>query len=247
MQVFAGIAILLLIATSLVVGLRLIGLASRRQGVPELMLGVMLVLSVGLGYPLMIAADRVEGPSARVLFVLSGALVNGGFAFLFLFTRRVFRPDAGWARVLTTAGLLTLGANLLMRVVEAATQAELKIASDSVPNTLLQIGPVLFGYCWCSAESFRYYAMMRRRRELGMGDPVVCNRFLLWGANSLAVAVGTLINGVAVVQGVDVFGSPLVLLASSTTGLSQVSLLLLAFMPPRVYREWLASGSPAAA
>jgi hypothetical protein len=247
MQLFAGIAILLLIATSLVVGLRLVGQGTRQHGIPELMLGAMLVLSVGLGYPLMIAADRVEGTAARVLFVVSVALVNGGFAFLFLFTRRVFRPDAGWARVLTTAGLVALGANLVMRGLEAATQPEVKIATDAVGSSLLQIGPVLLGYCWCSAESFRYYGMMRRRLALGMGDAVVCNRFLLWGANSLAVAVGTLANGVAVVQGVDVFGSPLVLLASSTTGLSQVALLVLAFMPPGAYREWLAGGSPTAA
>lgn len=247
MQLFAAMAILLLIATSMVVGLRLIGQGSRQHGVPELMLGVMLVLTVGLGYPLMIAADRVQGPAARLLFVVSVALVNGGFAFLFLFTRRVFRPDAGWARVLTAVGLLALGANLVMRGIEAATQAEVKIATDAVGSSLLQIGPVLLGYCWCSAESFRYYRMMRRRLSLGLGDAVVCNRFLLWGANSLAVAVGTLINGVAVVQGVDVFGSPLVLLASSTTGLGQVALLVLAFMPPRAYREWVTSSSPATA
>lgn len=245
MQWFAGLAILTLIATSWAVGLRLFLQGRRLGGVPETMLGIMLLLSVGLGYPLMIAADRLDGAAARALLLVAVALVNVGFAFLFLFTRHVFRPDAGWARGLLGLGLLGLTANLLMRGFEAATQPEVKIATEAVGSSLLQIGPVLLGYCWSSVESFRYHALMRRRVALGLGDPVVANRFLLWGANSLAVALGTGINGVAVVRGVDVFESPLVLLASSTTGLAQAVLLVLAFAPPRAYQAWVGRRSPA--
>jgi hypothetical protein len=204
----------------------------------------MLLLSVALGYPLMIAADRIEGPVGRALFIASVVLVNGGFAFLFLFTRRVFRPDAGWALALSVLGLLALGANLALQLVEAASREDVRIASRAVGDSLLQIGPVLLGYCWSGFESFRYHAMMRRRLALGLGDPVVCNRFLLWGAISVAVATGTLANGVALVRGVDVFASPGVLLLSSTTGLAQAVLLFLAFLPPLAYRRWL-EGSPA--
>jgi hypothetical protein len=72
-----------------------------------------------------------------------------------------------------------------------------------------------------------------------MADPVVCNRLLLWGLMGVIVSAGVLLNVVAGVRGVSIVESSAVLLASSTTGLSQTVLLVLAFAPPRSYLAWV--------
>ena len=47
---------------------------------------------------------------------------------------------------------------------------------------------------WGAVESLRYYALMRRRLRLGLADPLVTNRFLLWGLGIGAAGVGSLIS-----------------------------------------------------
>jgi hypothetical protein len=80
---------------------------------------------------------------------------------------------------------------------------------------------------------------MRRRVRLGLADPAVCDRFLLWGLMALFVTVGVLLNSVALALRIEVLGSPWILLASSSTGLAQAVLLVLAFAPPSAYLAWV--------
>jgi hypothetical protein len=241
MAAFAGIAILLLVGVSLAVGVRLILFWLRAGGAPEILLGLMLFLSVGVGYPLLIAANQLHGEAPRFLFVASLACVNGGFALLFVFTRRVFQPRSGWARLLAAAGILALTLNFAWHAFDALRGADIRMGSEVVGQSLLQILPVVVGYSWTARESIRYHGMMRRRLRLGIGDPLVCNRFLLWGAIGVTVAVGALINGAALIRHIDVLRSPVVLLASSCTGVTQAVLLFLAFLPPRAYQSWVAA------
>jgi len=65
MQVLAGISIALLIGASIGVAVRLLRLHRRTGALPELLLGAMLLLSVGLGYTLRIAGTRVGGSAGR--------------------------------------------------------------------------------------------------------------------------------------------------------------------------------------
>src|SRR5262245_62545861 len=62
MQGIAAITTGLLVLASFAVGARLVVLHRRTGGAPELLLGGMLLLTVGIGYPLMIAGAQV--PSA---------------------------------------------------------------------------------------------------------------------------------------------------------------------------------------
>ena len=88
---------------------------------------------------------------------------------------------------------------------------------------------------------------MRRRLRLGLADPVVVNRFLLWATMALAVFTGIVLNTVALAMHVDILKSPLVLFGSSCTGLTQAVMLFLAFLPPRAYLAWVRSRAPLAA
>src|SRR5262245_11650489 len=102
MQGFAGLAVALLIGCSVFVGLRLLAVHRRTGGSPELMLGLMLLLSVGVGYPCSIMSLRAADlATARILNIVSALAVNGGYCLLYLFAARVFRPDSAWARVLS--------------------------------------------------------------------------------------------------------------------------------------------------
>jgi hypothetical protein len=241
MEAFAGAAIGLLVLISLAVGLRLIALRLRGGGSPELLLGLMLLLTVCIGYPGLIAVERASSDWARPLYVVANLCVNAGFAMLYVFTWRVFRADSGWARSFAGLGVLALLANLLARVVDAVTRPELRPPSEMVAQSLIQTSLVVVPYAWTAWESIRYYERMRRRVRLDLADPVVCNRFLLWGLTSVFVIAGVALNSIALALRVNVFETPSILFASSATGLAQAVLLLLAFLPPRSYLEWVRS------
>src|SRR4029453_10829669 len=76
MQRIAAIAIGLLVVGSIVVGVRLLILHRRTGAAPELLLGGMLLLAVGVGYPLMIATPRVSPASADMLQVISSLAIS---------------------------------------------------------------------------------------------------------------------------------------------------------------------------
>jgi hypothetical protein len=109
----------------------------------------------------------------------------------------------------------------------------------TVLETECQTSTVMVAYGWTAWESLRYHGLMRRRVRLGLADPEVSNRFLLWGLMSVFVIAGILLNTIAMARGIRVFQSPSILLASSTTGLAQAVLLVLAFLPPRFYSSWV--------
>jgi hypothetical protein len=239
MQGIAAIAIGLLVVASIVVGMRLLVLHRRTGAAPELLLGGMLLLAVGVGYPLMIATPRVSPAWAGTLQTMSTLAINMGFSLLFVFTWRVFQPQAAWARALAAAGVLTMLASVVQRIIQVTTLGVLDVTSEPLSALLLQGLPVIVAYGWTAWESLRYHGMMRRRVRLGLADAVVCNRFLLWGMMALVVNAGVLVNFAAIAMHTDTLNTPWVLLLSSTTGLTQVVLLVLTFLPPRSYSSWV--------
>jgi hypothetical protein len=239
MQGIAAIAIGLLVVGSIVVGVRLLVLHRRTGAAPELLLGGMLLLAVGVGYPLMIATPRVNPAWAGALKMTSALAINTGFSLLFVFTWRVFQPQAAWARALTAAGVLTMLVSAMQQGIQVTTHGVLDTLSQPLSAVLLQGGPVIVAYAWTAWESLRYHGMMRRRVRLGLADAAVSNRFLLWGMMALVVNTGVVVNFAAIAMHTNTLDTPWVLLLSSTTGLTQVVLLVLTFLPPRSYLTWV--------
>ena len=93
---------------------------------------------------------------------------------------------------------------------------------------------------WAFGESLRYRLMMRRRARLGLADPVVANRFLLWcmwtggllGANAVIVifrfTVGDLEQASAALH-------TAIVLCVTGLALGGGLSLWLAFFPPPAY------------
>jgi hypothetical protein len=157
-------------------GIRLLLLAHRSREVPEFWGGLYFIgAAVGL-------AMRVLGSS---LFLTEPELANtintiGHLAFasgtiaMTIFTLRVFHPSSSRARIF--AGM-TIGAILL-------TSAHTLLAGfTNIENSYSMVATNfarLIPTCWAFYESGRYWLSMRRRETLGLADPILTNRFLLW-------------------------------------------------------------------
>jgi hypothetical protein len=224
---------------SFAVGGRLLALAVRTRRPPEALVGSSLLIAGGLGSVLVIAAGEL--PTARVpLLTISTLLVNVGITMLGVFVWCVFRPGpAGAALLVVLAALLFLSfaGDLLGGYYAGHPRSDLSRAIDYTGR----IGM----YAWASLEALRQWLLARRRARLGLCDPLVANRFLLWG-----IATGSVIgiwgfglwselHGVVDVRAsfgwIAVFG-----------GLCAVAVWL-AFMPPPAYRRWLEAAAPSSA
>lgn len=237
----AGLCLFAYTLASCVVGARLVGRARRSRGVPELLVGLTYLCAPGLGYPLGIVSDQIPNRMiALPMNIVGEALLVSGLSCYLFFTVRVFRPDASWAKWaawLGTAALLYAGVATEWAVV-SYPDPEVAFSHSLAPlGTLLTVLLVTFG--WTGLEGLRYWRMMRKRMTLGLAEPVVTNRFLLWGLNGLvsvtwiSAAVGLLAAGEN--PGTHPFGIAVV----SAGGVGNTVLLLLIFMPPSWYTGWI--------
>lgn len=227
----AGIAagFALFVLASLVVGSRLLLLAWRTGEVPELAIGVALVAGGGLSFPLLIGALSLASLSSPLstLAIITGTFFGHlGAASLALAVRHIFRPDERWARG------VQLGLTAIL-VVALAARARDPAAIPS-PAQVFWPGMLasLASYAWSAFESFRLWSMMRRRVALGLGDPALARRFLLWGG-AAAAACGifacTMINRTLDPTQMH----PTLLLAQTVFGATAAVGIGLAFFPVR--------------
>jgi hypothetical protein len=242
-QGIAAISFALVLGVSLVVGIRLMLIWSRTRGMPELLLGGMLLLTAGIGYPFQIMGTQLQNAAAIPLYLLGYVGASGGVALLYVFTGRVFRGQEKWARVLVWGCIAALTVNSAMRIQEVLVSQDTRLDAGSMGKLMFQGSTVAFAFLWTAWESLRHHAMMKRRGRLGLADPALANRFLLWGSMALFSSVGTILNCVAVSMHIDVMNDPGVLFASSLSSLGQAVLLLLALMPPRWYLDYVRSRS----
>ncbi|MCG8592450.1 MAG: hypothetical protein MJE66_24425 [Proteobacteria bacterium] len=228
------------------IGIRLLALARRTGGAPERRLGLGIMLTSGCGYMVMviaamlgeIAPDRANLSYAYALWLLGAFCHNLGVLAILAFILSVFRPHETWAKGL--AG--TMGAVLWL-------SAGADLLSGHPP---LNYGPYYWWtlsvtgtyQLWMSAESLRHYAQGRRRLALGLAQPLVVNRFLLWGLASLmgTAAIWSVNVPGILTAGEAVMADPatqLSLVVTAAFGMLTVSLYWLTFFPPRWYRKRL--------
>jgi hypothetical protein len=163
---------------SLVVGIRLMGLARRSRRFPELALSLLTLLMPALGYPLLMTAvglERLGLPGvAPVVFASLSVIMVAGL-MNYYFTWRVFRPDAIWAGIV--CGLATW--LILAPLGGIAVHIEMAGIGAGIQNAQIWTFPIILvglsGMGWTSVESFRYFLSYRRRLRLGLADAAVCN------------------------------------------------------------------------
>jgi len=100
--------------------------------------------------------------------------------------------------------------------------------------------PRLICMGWATAEALIEYRRARRRTRLGLSEPLVTNRFLLWGLAALSELLIYVAVMVGILRGVpsDFLNGNTALFVSAL-GMSAAITILLAFLPPRAYRRWI--------
>jgi hypothetical protein len=242
MKLLVLLATLSFVLVGGLVGAKLLLLARRTRQLPELAVGLGVFLVAFVSYPLSLASLSPDLPSlgAKLLYA-AGALTSAvGSASIYVFTWKVFRPDARWARVLTLAAIAAIfvfGAVSVLRVAGAASPAEVFRDRLSVARNVV----TGFSYLWTAVESLRYFGLLRRRMVLGLADPVVSNRFLLWGVSGVSATLGISVSTAVILLGKAGAGMhPVSMLAVGIAGFTSSVSLYLAFLPPQAWLRFVA-------
>jgi hypothetical protein len=227
-------AVATLVVVWFVTGIRLLVLSRRTRGTPELMLGGALLLQAGIGYPLSVTAPYA-GDLAPLVWLVSGGCNNGGMVLLFAFTARVFHDQTRWAWILVGAfaalSVIQAGGNVLGQIGgDAASRAEsLQVWGAGS----LSLSGIAWG--WTGLEALRFHSLLRKRVAIGLADPVVANRMLLWGAMG-AIALSCVIVDAVLLYTAGELGRTILLpLVTAIAGLLVSVCMILAFWPPAAY------------
>jgi hypothetical protein len=243
-QALAGALYLLII---LIVGSRLVLLARRTRQLPELLLGGALLLGGVLGGPLEGAAGPLEaefGGAIAGKVLLAGKLA--GLCALLChatFIRIVFRPRERWAWLIVgimvafpLAALIGYGAHG-------------GFATSEIPMNWfwLEFTARITGSIWLAAEGAIYYGMMKRRLRLGLAEPLITNRFLLWTLAGVvsALVLFTSVPPMLLDPVADKNLLTLDLFVFSFAGVGVSVLYFLTFLPPQRFRRWIGRTSEA--
>lgn len=231
-------------------GLRLMTLARRTGKRPEMLLGLGLLLTAGLGYMVMmlaIVARPAVSPAYRplVITLLAAGWIfhNVGVTCMLRFTASVFRPGdraAERATRLLTAVLWTGWAAFVWE--GGLADAQLR-GGYWVAFAVIGTYPI-----WSGLESFAAWLRMRRRQALGLADPLVVERFLLWALASFCAAAAIWTVNVPTFAGVPPDGETLAplaavcMVATAAFGLATIGCYWLTFFPPAWYRARVRTG-----
>lgn len=256
LETFSGLVTFGLMALSFVIGVRLVRLGRRASG-PELWLGLYFLIygcfatsasiTVYLGW----SAPEVAFSDAttRMLNATFYALSTIGMTCLLHFTQRTFRPGSRGARAFVWADAAILaGAAIGVGVTEGFQVRVLNGAFYWI-HFFARLAP----FVWVAVESFRYGARLQRRVAIGLADPLLADRFRLWGLWSTVLALTSLSDPFArfwywklsgsTTQWVSEIGRPIIDVLIPLTcgfGIAAVMLLFLTFFPTPAYRRWVA-------
>lgn len=240
-EVLALVSALAFVAVGSTVSAKLLALARRTRALPEALIGGSFGLLAAVAWPLLLIVSAPAPPPGLVLrLAWAGATLAMalGWSGVFLFTWRVFRPGPGLGRWLAGLGIaveLGAGAGSVARACLVADPLEVRVATAA--GIVLLLGAQVV-YAWTAFESFRYRALLRRRIPLGLADPLVADRFGLWGWTALSGAGSIAPALFAALTGGDP-NSTASHLVVATLGLSGSALLYLAFLPPAAYVRWV--------
>jgi hypothetical protein len=246
--VFGGLAQVIYLVAAFVLSAHLLARGRRQRDLAPLLLGLQLLLAMGFGYLLCGAgtslAVLVKGPSPGLVV---GLLASGnaatalGLTAALVFNWRVFSSGARWPLVL---GGLLVGAMLVGYAGAAATGAFGGELYGNAWFLLLNAGMLVINL-WVGIEPLVYYGKARKRIALGLAEPLVVDRFLLWGLGSLARAALILLGGLAdaLLQGLTGDAREVVtagtLAVASLLGLATAAAYWLTFNPTPAYVRWV--------
>jgi hypothetical protein len=242
-----GIVSMGLVSFALVLlGARLLRLSRRSGQEPERWLGFAFSSAGASAWLLPLAASGALTPETSRLVALAAQVgMTGAVCSFALFTWRVFRAGSVPARWLAL-GLI---------VANVAAAGGVVASGTPVPTGPIGLVMVL-GRCgallWLFFESAVCAQRARRRLQLGLADPILANRFLLWTIWTGALAVIPLF--VLALRAVGALAAPVpgaplpqllvaVLATLGAGGAAAAVAVWLAFFPPPAYQRWVSAGA----
>jgi hypothetical protein len=222
---------------SWVVSVRLLWLARRTRGLPELLVATGLLLLGAIGYPLAIAVPMsADSPSLQTGFMVTHALLQAlGQGAIATFTWRVFRPDARWARALVGACFAGMAGLAAWQSVGPGWPSF--AATQQGPWSFLSVF-TLIALGWAGVEALLYHRKLVLRLSLGLADAVATDRMRLWSISILtAFTISALVSGMRAAghtldpREMGIFLGPL--------GIVSAGSMWLAFLPPAGYLRWV--------
>ena len=244
----AGVAQVLYLATAFLLGGLLLLKAWRTRELPELLLGLHLLLAMGVGYLLVsmgIYAVRYGGASSQQMVAL---LVGAGYLATILgliatliFNYRVFRP--GNRRALAFVGLTiaAMGGGW----VAYGLSGNLGGARFEGAGLWVMMGGILAANLWVAFEPLVYRRQLLKRLQLGLTEPLVVDRFLLWGFGSLARTAMVVVGGTnsfleqQMGTTAPLVQSVVVMVFAAACGLFTAVAFWLTFFPTKRYALWV--------
>lgn len=168
-------------------GLHLLRIARRSGATPDrLLTAFFLLLAAGIP-PRMLGVRQslIAGHDATSYGydMAANALIGSAMVCLAAFTWQVFRSHEAWAKRLVGVFACALFAVFL------AAGASVEASSGSGIRMIVFNGLNVSAIVWAHLECLLYYRTMRRRQRLGLADPVLANRFLLWSFWTGAIAL----------------------------------------------------------
>lgn len=252
----SGLVTLLNLALCLIVGVRLLRAGLHPDRRPELALAIYFLASPffsticqGIVYGGMVdpRLALAEGTSHVVLgFGILGMAVGG--VAICAFIAISFWAGSRWAWTIAVAGSALALCGFAFEALHEGFAVTLVPGPGHWTAWAGRTAPMV----WLTVESLRYWRMLHRREALGLAEPVLMNRFLLWGIFSAATFINlaadliahTLYTGFAGTTTeivMEVMKPILIGTMIITMILSMISAaaLFLTFFPPSRYRTWL--------
>jgi hypothetical protein len=246
--VVAGLAQAIYLGAAFALAAHLLGRARRRRDLAPFLLGLHLLLAMGFGYLLCSAGMATAFLSPQGSPRLVAGLLGTGYAATILglcvalvFQRRVFWPTARWPLALMGAFV----AAMLVGWSGYAASGQLATGRYQGGFVWLLYAGMLATNLWVGIEPLVYHAKLRKRVPLGLAEPLVADRFLLWGLGSLARAAMILLGPLSQLV-LDRLGADARLSYSSATlvlasllGLATSVAYWLTFNPTAAYARWV--------
>jgi hypothetical protein len=247
LAIAVGASQVVYLTAMLALGCRLLARALRSGELPETLLSLHFLLCCTLGY-LLLGAGLAAAQQDLISSLETTTMVGAGQLFSALgvlavvcFNWLVFRPNERWARLLVGA----FAATFVIGFLGSAASGGFRGYSGDPWYRLLYAGYALAAM-WVMGEPIRYFVLMRRRLALGLAEPLLVNRFLLWGVGSICrfamLAVGS-VSALYPQTSLDVATASLVLTGAAILGVGVAACYWLTFFPPAAYVRFVAGPS----